>query len=97
MMWMKLSCVLMYGLALAGWAGLWSGDSATIVQTVTIAILITHAVEVLIAFKTVRNYRGALAMSILMTLLFGLLHLRPLARQNGKAAKLSVAGGNDLK
>jgi hypothetical protein len=41
-----------------------------------------HAVEAVVAFKYVRRYPGALAVSVLLTLLFGLLHILPLARQS---------------
>lgn len=87
MMWIKLSCPLLYGTALAGWAAVWSGDLASATQIVAVLILAVHAVEVLIAFRYVRLYRGPLAMSVMLTLLFGLLHLRPLERQARRAAQ----------
>ncbi|MFN0164491.1 MAG: DUF1145 domain-containing protein [Burkholderiales bacterium] len=57
---------------LPGAAGAW-------LQRATLAILAIHAVELLLFFGHVRRYRGALAASILLTLLFGLFHWKPLA------------------
>lgn len=81
-MWpVKLACLLMYGLALASGLGWWTSDAAVIVRTVALLVLAVHAVEAVIAFKLVRRYPGPLAISICLTLLFGLVHLRPLARK----------------
>ena len=43
-----------------------------------------HSVELLLMFKHVRLYRGPLAVSMLLTLLFGVLHWMPLARKARK-------------
>jgi len=42
-------------------------------------LLVIHVAELLFVFKHVRLYTGPLAMSVLLTLLFGLLHWKPLA------------------
>jgi hypothetical protein len=94
MYWMKLSCLLLYGLALAGWTGVWSASSAVAIQTFSLAILGAHAIEVLIGFKYVRLYQGKLAVSVLLTLLFGILHLRPLAQQARLRPHVSSASGD---
>jgi hypothetical protein len=49
-----------------------------------LVLLLIHALEVLFAFKHVRLYKGPLAISVVLTLLFGLLHWRPLARAAAK-------------
>lgn len=94
MVWAKILCLLLYGLAVAGCTGVWSGDAASAIQAVVILILAVHAFEVLIAFRYVRLYRGRLATSVLLTLLFGLLHLRPLQRQARRAAQVSATGSD---
>jgi hypothetical protein len=42
-------------------------------------LLAIHVAELLFVFKHVRLYTGPLAVSVLLTLLFGLLHWKPLA------------------
>jgi hypothetical protein len=51
-----------------------------------LVLLLVHAVELVVMFKHVRLYRGSLAVSVLLTLLFGLLHWRPLAKAAAQAA-----------
>ena len=68
-----------YALALAGAAGLLSGAAATIFAFAAIALLGVHLLELVFVFDRVRLYRGPLAVSVLLTLLFGLLHWKPLA------------------
>jgi len=47
---------------------------------------VIHALEIVVMFKQVRLYRGPLAVSMLLTLLFGLLHWKPLADEQKRAA-----------
>jgi hypothetical protein len=81
---LKLACLALYGLALAAQAGVWTGTAAVAVRDLALVILAAHAVETGIAFRYVRRYRGALALSVLLALLFGLLHIVPLARQSSR-------------
>ena len=76
---LKAACLAVYGLALAGLAGLLPPGLAGTMQNIALLLLVIHALEVMVMFKHVRLYRGALAVSILLTLLFGLLHWKPLA------------------
>ena len=75
---LKIACLIVYGLALAGLAGLIGNDLASRMQSVAAVLLILHALELAFMFKHVRKYRGPLAVSVLLTLLFGLLHWKPL-------------------
>lgn len=84
MAWLKLGCLLLYGAALAGAAGVWHGAAADTVQSIGLVLLVLHAVEAVLWFRLVRRYEGPLVLSILLTLLFGLLHLRPLASPAGR-------------
>jgi hypothetical protein len=79
---MKVSCLVLYGFALAAGAGVWTGDAAVAIRNTALVVLAAHAVEAVVAFKHVRRYPGGLAASVLLTLLFGLLHVLPLARQS---------------
>ena len=68
-----------YLLALASLAWPLPFDLGAPVRRLTLIVLIVHAVELVLAFRHVRSYRGPLAVSVLLTLLFGLLHWKPLA------------------
>ena len=89
---LRFFCLLLYGMALAGWIGMWTGPAAVVTQIVALLIVGIHVVEVLVAFRLVRRYSGGLATSIVLTLLFGLLHLRPLILQAKRAAQLDRGG-----
>ncbi len=84
MRWLKLACLMLYAAALAGAAGMWRGEAAATVQVIALVLLAAHALEAVVAFRLVRRYPGPLVVSICLTLLFGLLHLKPLARQAGR-------------
>ncbi len=83
---LKAACLAAYGLALAGLVGLLPPGLAGTMQNIALVLLMIHALEVIFVFKHVRLYRGSLAVSILLTLLFGLLHWKPLADEQKRAA-----------
>lgn len=83
---LKFACLAVYALGLAGFAGLVHGPWASGGEILTIAFLGVHALELLVAFKYLHLYRGPLAASVALAMLFGLFHWAPLARQ-AKAAK----------
>jgi uncharacterized protein YhhL (DUF1145 family) len=76
----KASCLIVYLLALAGLAGLLPSDLAGSMKNIALAMLLIHTLELALAFKYVRRYRGPLAVSVLLTMLFGLLHWKPLVK-----------------
>ncbi|NMG00291.1 hypothetical protein GPA27_23220 [Aromatoleum toluolicum] len=80
---LKGSCLAIYLLALAGLVVEIPASVAAPVRYAALILLGAHMVEVLVAFKTIRLYRGPLWVSILLTVLFGFLHWMPLAR-NGR-------------
>jgi hypothetical protein len=63
-----------------------------VVQKLALALLAVHVVECLFAFKYVTRYAGPLWVSVVLALLFGLLHWMPLA----KAARSATADPNTL-
>jgi len=82
---LKAACLAIYGLALASLAGRLTGGPAHAMEIIAAVFLLTHALEVVFLQSKVRLYRGSLALSMLLTLLFGMLHWMPLARaQAGK-------------
>ena len=84
----KLSCLSLLGLgaAQAMWPAAmdWPFDA----PRAALILLAIHLAELIWKFKQVRLYKGPLAFSVLLTLLFGLLHWKPLA----DAASAGAAG-----
>ena len=54
-------------------------DLGPLLRRVALVLLAVHLVELIVVFKHVRLYQGPIGISILLTLLFGLLHWKPLA------------------
>ena len=78
---MKIACLVAYALGVAALVGLIHGPLAAIAAMVTIALLGVHALELLYAFRFLHRHRGSMGASVLLALLFGVLHWAPLARQ----------------
>lgn len=82
---MRIACLAAYALGIAAFTGLIHGPLAGAAAIVTIALIGLHALELLFAFKFLHRYRGSMGMSVVLALLFGVLHWAPLARQQPKA------------
>ena len=80
----KAGCLVIYAAALARLAGLLPPTVFPYATWSAAGLLAVHAIEVLVCMKQVRLYRGPLAVSVLLTLLFGLLHWKPLADEQAK-------------
>lgn len=89
---LKAACIAAYLLAAASLAGWLPPDAMPRVVWVAAGLLLIHAVELVFAFKHVRRYPGPLALSVLLTLLFGLLHWKPLADGQALAKPLASRG-----
>ncbi len=76
---LRAALLATYALAAVSLFGLLPGDLAQLLQRIVLVVLVIHVVELLLVFKHVRTYQGSLAASVLLTLLFGLLHWKPLA------------------
>jgi len=87
---LKLVLLGFYAAALASFAGLLPIGAADRLQNIALVVLAIHAVELLVMFKHVKRYPGGLTLSILLTMLFGLLHWRPLAQQAAASNRLNV-------
>ena len=82
---LKAACIAVYALALASLAG-WLPDGLfSHVRTIAAVLLALHALELVFMFRHVKAYRGSLAASVVLTLLFGVLHWRPLAAARSPA------------
>lgn len=84
---LRALCLLAYAMALGQLAGLVPAGSFDRAPTVALVLLVLHAGELLLMFKHVRLYKGPLAVSVVLTLLFGLLHWKPLADEKAKSQR----------
>ena len=82
---LRALCLLVYAMALARLSGLAPEGVFERAPLVALALLVLHAAEAVVMFKHVRRYPGSLAASVLLTLLFGLLHWMPLASAHKQA------------
>ncbi len=83
---LKASLLVVYALGIASHIVVLPGQAGPIVQTMSLALLLIHALECLLAYRYIKLYEGALAVSLVLSLLFGLLHWMPLARKARDAA-----------
>ena len=74
----KIGCLAIYALALTSLAGWPDGSLATVMQGVAVVMLALHVLEAVLVHKQLRQFPGSLARNLLLTLLFGLLHWKPL-------------------
>ena len=76
---LKLACIVAYAAALAtalGWMSNTFGSRMLIVAPVLLGL---HVLELALAWKHLGRYRGPFGISVLLALLFGVLHWKPLA------------------
>lgn len=74
----KAICLILYALGLASFLGMLP-EGWRIIGPIAAGVLVIHLIEIVVAFKHVRAYQGPLAVSMLLTLLFGFLHWKPIA------------------
>jgi hypothetical protein len=77
---LKATCLAIYLLAIVGMFGVLPAGAASLLQKIAVVLLVAHGLELLFAFKSVKRYQGPLVDSIALTLLFGLLHWKPLGK-----------------
>jgi len=80
----KAGCLFVFSAALARLAGLLPPGVLPYSTWIAFGLLVIHLIELPLFFKYVRLYRGPLAVSVLLTLLFGLLHWKPLAETQAR-------------
>ncbi|MFT5643738.1 MAG: hypothetical protein ACI83P_001285 [Janthinobacterium sp.] len=84
----KAACLAIYAMALMALTGLYSSALAGTIETIALVLLVIHALELVFVFKHVRLYRGSLAVSMVLTMLFGLLHWKPLAARQAQKERM---------
>jgi hypothetical protein len=77
---LKGIALAVYAIALATLAGWLDGSVADAIAVFGGAMLVVHVIELPFVLRYLRRYPGALATSIALNLLFGLLHWMPLKR-----------------
>lgn len=85
---LRAMCLLAYLLAAAGQPLGLSSEVALAMRIVAAILLLAHALELPFVMAHVRRYRGPVALSVLLTMLFGLLHWLPLKRGGALNGKL---------
>lgn len=77
----KLLLLVVYGIAVCSYLTTLplSPDIIHWVRIVTAVLLVVHLLEVLVCFRKVALHKGPLFDSVLLTLLFGVLHWKPMA------------------
>ena len=82
---LKSACLALYLMALARIAG-WLPDAMFArLPLIAALLLLAHVAELALMFRHVRRYPGPLATSVVLTLLFGLMHWKPLADAHHRA------------
>jgi uncharacterized protein YhhL (DUF1145 family) len=81
---LKGSLIAIYALACISLAWPLPFEAGPWLQKISGILLAIHLLETVVMFKHVRKYQGPLATSILLSLLFGLLHWLPLSKGNVK-------------
>lgn len=77
----KLLLLVLYGLAVGSYlmTSPLSPDVVYWVRIVAMLLMAAHLLEVVVCFKKVALHKGPLLDSVLLTLLFGFLHWKPMA------------------
>lgn len=77
----KLLLLVVYGVAVASYVTPLpvSPDAVYWVRIVAVVLLAAHLLEVVFCFRKVALHKGPLLDSVLLTLLFGFLHWKPMA------------------
>ena len=81
----RANLVALYLLALVATVAVLPWGIGPLVQRVALITLVIHVAETVLAFKHVRDYRGSLLNSVVLSLLFGLLHWLPIAKAQRQA------------
>ena len=76
----KANCLGAYALALLSLAVTLPWGLGPVMQNLALALLGIHVLETIVAYKHIKTYKGPLWQSLLLALLFGLMHWLPLAR-----------------
>ena len=85
MTFLKAGCIAIYLMAVTSLFVTLPWGTGPVLQFVSVALIAVHALEALFVFKYIKSYKGALLTSLVLSLLFGLLHWMPLAKAGKQA------------
>lgn len=85
MTFLKAGCIAIYLLAVTSLFVPLPWGTGPLLQFVSVALIAVHGLELVFAYRYVKSYKGALLTSVVLALLFGLLHWMPLAKARQKA------------
>lgn len=85
MTFLKAGCIAIYLLAVCSLFTTLPWGTGTVLQFVGIALIAVHALEAVFVWKYIKTYKGSMLTSLVLSLLFGLLHWMPLAKASQKA------------
>ena len=77
---LKLGCLVLYALGLAGFAGAFGGSLALAFEVLAAGFGVVHVLELPFVWKALRAAPGPFGGHLLQALLFGMLHSLPLLR-----------------
>jgi antibiotic biosynthesis monooxygenase (ABM) superfamily enzyme len=78
----KANLIVLYVLAAAGMIIILPWGIGPYLQRISLALFAIHMLETIAMFKHVKSYEGPIAKSVVLSLLYGLLHWLPLMRAN---------------
>lgn len=84
---LKVLCLATYALALAAPFVALPLDAGSYLQKLALILLAAHILELPIAYRHLSQYQGPLIDSVVLSLLYGLLHWLPLAKASKSGAK----------
>jgi uncharacterized protein YhhL (DUF1145 family) len=88
---LKATCLAIYLLAIVGTFAPLPFGATSLVQWIAVILLGAHVLELLVAFNGVKRHPGPLVDSIALTLLFGILHWKPLLGNRSATAAASAS------
>ena len=90
----KFALLATYAAALAVLAGWLNLPEASSLPRLALILLGAHVLELPFAYRHLHRYPGSFAVSVLLTLLYGLFHWRPLAQAAAREKKSANSAAN---
>ena len=82
---LKAACLLAYALALAALVGRLPPLAGAAVEALAAGLLVIHALELGFVLRVLREDRPRFAANLVLSLLFGMLHWKPLMERSAEA------------
>jgi len=76
----KVLTIVLWVLGIVAWVSPVLGPATTFFAYLAVVLLVAHTLEIFIALPHLKKYPGGLAQSILLCLVFGVIHWMPLRK-----------------